>query len=212
VRGAAVILALLASASTLASGSKLASGSTLAGAPADKKKVAPPQQSPAPGPESAAYAEFESRVAAYMALRHEATKDVKKLKTSSDVARLNQRQDGQAAAIRTARAEARPGDLFTPAVAPIITRVVREELTKLAELRTKIEKENPQAETPDTPVVLMVNAEYPPAASLSTVPPELLLRLPPLPEGVEYRFVGKHLVLRDVDANMILDYLLNVAP
>src|SRR3954470_500762 len=103
----------------------LAAASTVAGASSDKKKVAPPQQSPAPGPESSAYAEFESRVAAYMALRHHATKDVKKLKPSSDVARLNLRQDGQAAAIRAARAEARPGDLFTPAVAPIITRVVR---------------------------------------------------------------------------------------
>jgi hypothetical protein len=87
-----------------------------------------------------------------MALRHEATQGLKKLKPSADVATLTLHQNEQAAAIRAARAGARPGNLFGPGVAPIIARVVKEELTKLAEAR------------------------------------------------------------RDVDANLIIDYLLNVVP
>jgi hypothetical protein len=146
-----------------------------------------------------------------MALRREATRGVPDLK-SGGAATITRVQNAQAAAIRARRAGAKAGDVLGPGVAPIIARVVKEELTKLAGERRKIEKENPEVETPHVPVVLALDAEYPPAASVSTVPPELLLRLPRLPEGVEYRFVGKDLVLRDVDANLIIDYLLNVVP
>ena len=44
------------------------------------------------------------------------------------------------------------------------------------------------------------------------MPPKLLLRLPRLPEEVEYRFLGRHLILRDVGANVIVDFIYNVLP
>jgi hypothetical protein len=174
--------------------------------------VAPPQVSPAPGAESVAYGRFQQQVAQYIALRRAATAGVPALKPGADAATILTHQRAQAAAIRARRAGARAGDLFAPDVAPIIARVVRDELTKMPEEREKVTKENPRAETPGTPVTLKVDAEYPLEASLSTVPPGLLLRLPRLPEGLEYRFVGRHLVVRDVDANTIVDYLLNVVP
>jgi len=31
--------------------------------------------------------------------------------------------------------------------------------------------------------------------------------LPPLPKGLEYRILGRYLVLRDVDASLIIDYI-----
>ena len=49
-------------------------------------------------------------------------------------------------------------------------------------------------------------------APFSTVPPSLLLKLPPLPEQVRYRFVGRTLILRDTEANVILDYIENAVP
>jgi hypothetical protein len=58
-------------------------------------------------------------------------------------------------------------------------------------------------------VRLKVNATYPEAAPLPTVPPNILQNLPKLPEQLEYRVVGKHLILRDVDANVIVDYIPN---
>jgi hypothetical protein len=39
-----------------------------------------------------------------------------------------------------------------------------------------------------------------------------LLRLPQLPKEVEYRFVGRDLILRDVAANLIVDFLPNAVP
>ncbi len=39
----------------------------------------------------------------------------------------------------------------------------------------------------------------------ATMPPKILLLLPDLPRDIEYRFVGRHLILLDVRANMIID-------
>lgn len=44
------------------------------------------------------------------------------------------------------------------------------------------------------------------------MPARLFLKLPTLPEEVEFRFVGKHLVLRDTTADLIADYILDVVP
>jgi hypothetical protein len=44
------------------------------------------------------------------------------------------------------------------------------------------------------------------------VPPNVLAALPTLPKDIDYRFVGKHLILRDTRANLIVDYMLNVMP
>jgi hypothetical protein len=38
-----------------------------------------------------------------------------------------------------------------------------------------------------------------------TVPPNILARLPILPDDLQYRFVGPHLILHDTRANLILD-------
>jgi hypothetical protein len=53
---------------------------------------------------------------------------------------------------------------------------------------------------------LKVNARYPADAPLPTVPPNLLANLPQLPEDLEYRIIGRDLILRDVHANLIVDF------
>jgi hypothetical protein len=37
------------------------------------------------------------------------------------------------------------------------------------------------------------------------VPPHILAVLPRLPDDIEYRFLGRHLILLDTRANVILD-------
>jgi hypothetical protein len=44
------------------------------------------------------------------------------------------------------------------------------------------------------------------------MPPDLLARLPRLPRGLEYRFVNHDLVLRDIDANLIIDVVPEAIP
>jgi hypothetical protein len=59
-------------------------------------------------------------------------------------------------------------------------------------------------------VQLVPNAPYPQGAALSTVPPDLLAKLPKLPKPLEYRFVGGHLILHDTEASLVVDYLKEV--
>jgi hypothetical protein len=58
-------------------------------------------------------------------------------------------------------------------------------------------------------VPLEVNAKYPAGVPFATTPPNVLRALPRLPAGLEYRFVGKDLVLLDQPADVILDYIRN---
>jgi hypothetical protein len=57
-----------------------------------------------------------------------------------------------------------------------------------------------------------VNLAYPEKAALATVPPLILNRLPPLPEGIEFRFMGRDLILRDTTANLIVDLIHEAVP
>jgi hypothetical protein len=43
-----------------------------------------------------------------------------------------------------------------------------------------------------------------------TVPANLLINLPTLPEPLQFKIIGKHLILLDEDADVIVDYALNV--
>jgi len=74
-------------------------------------------------------------------------------------------------------------------------------------MRTK-----PQEVPPTREVVLAPNTPYPEREPVSTVPPELFAKLPPLPEPLEYRFVGRHLVLRDRASALIVDFLPRAIP
>jgi hypothetical protein len=112
-------------------------------------------------------------------------------------------------AIRKARSGAQQGDILGAPLRERFVKVVRSETQGRSGTAVKktIREDNPNQAAKTVP--LAVNARYPDAPPLSTVPPTLLLRLPTLPETLEYRFVGKALVLRDVRANMIVDFIPN---
>jgi hypothetical protein len=59
---------------------------------------------------------------------------------------------------------------------------------------------------------LRVNWRYPKGVPLQSTPPTLLLNLPKLPQDVEYRLVGRSLALRDVEANLIVDFMPDAIP
>ena len=59
---------------------------------------------------------------------------------------------------------------------------------------------------------LRVNGTYPEGIPLQSSPPSFLANLPKLPVSLEYRLVGRDLVLRDRGANLIVDLIPNVVP
>ena len=149
---------------------------------------------------------FEEELAEYAELH---AKQLAKLGARESVAT----QEALAHAIAAKRAKARPGDVFRPEVQPLFRRLIAEQLQgpdALDARRTLLEG-NPEDED-SVPVVVRVNAEYPPGAPRSTVPPSVLLTLPPLPACLHYRFVDRDLVLVDSVAQLIVDFLPAAVP
>jgi hypothetical protein len=116
--------------------------------------------------------------------------------------------------IRARRDKARQGDIFIPEVQPLLKRLIAEQLKgpDAVAAREAIADGNPTQEADSPKVVLKVNALYPAGAPRSTVPPSLLLALPPLPKCLHYRFVGRDLVLVDAVSQIIADFLPAAAP
>lgn len=122
-------------------------------------------------------------------------------------------QGALAHAIATKRAGARPGDIFRPEVQPLFRRLIAEQLQgpDALDARRMLLDSDPDEGLP-IPVVVRVNAEYPPGAPRSTVPPSVLLTLPPLPACLHYRFVERDLILVDCVAQLIVDFLPDADP
>jgi hypothetical protein len=148
--------------------------------------------------------QFVQRARDYVSLRDSAVKEVPKMVETTSPVEITSREKLIADAIRAQRKSAKRGDVFDGAGGQI-QALVQEDWRQLPyQERAALWKEIPQVETP------AVNAPYPAAVPLATFPPLLLARLPELPEELEYRFAGPHLILLDAEANMVVDVLPNV--
>lgn len=158
-------------------------------------------------PEGAVLADFQARLKKYVDIHKSAAKGAGELKESEDPAEIAGAQDTQAARIREARAGAKQGDVFTPEIAARIRQLLAPEL-KGEDGRNAREVLKEDAPSPGA-IPFKVNAGYPEGQPLPSVPSNLLLNLPKLPEPLGYRIIGRHLVLLDTGANIIVDYVPN---
>lgn len=156
--------------------------------------------------DAAVLADFKSRIDAYMKLRKEAVKDAPRLKETKDPAKIRAAQDAMSIQIRAARANATHGDIFTPEITAKFRRLLSPELKgdDGRDAKAIIKDDAP------TNVTFKVNAKYPEGAPVPTVPASLLVNLPTLPEPLQFRIIEKHLLLVDEDADVIVDYALNI--
>lgn len=158
-------------------------------------------------PDARVLAEFQKRVEEYVDLRDKLEDKGPAIKETKEPAHIRAAQDALAQNIRAARKAARPGDIFTPDTRALFRRLMYPELKGRAGTEAKqVIKEDAPA---PASVAFKVNAKYPEDEPLPTVPPKLLAALPKLPEGLEYRIVGKNLILRDADSNLIVDFIPN---
>lgn len=157
----------------------------------------------ATNPQAQVLADFKSRVDRYVELHNKLEKQVPPLKETKHPAEIQASQDALAAKIREARKAAQPGEIFTPEIKALLRRLMYPEVKGAdgAETKKAIKDDSPKS------IPLKVNAKYPEAAPLPTVPPNLLAALPKLPEELEYRIVNRDLILRDVHANIIVDFV-----
>ena len=111
-----------------------------------------------------------------------------------------------AAEIRRARPLARQGEVFTPEIAAMFRRIVARSLRE-----DEIDMTVFLAEDGMTlPIDVRVNGDYPLGGPVTTMPPSLLKALPALPPELQYRFVNFNLILWDVHAALIVDFVPDV--
>lgn len=176
--------------------------------PQTPKAPAPQTQKPAVNPDAKTLADFNDRVKKYLALHKKLEATLPPLPDQTDPTRIQEHQVGFAKLLAAARVGAKAGDIFTQPVRPLFRRIISNVLRGPTgkDIRAGILDENTK------PVPLRVNGFYPSDVPLSTVPPRMLEALPRLPEDVEYRFVGRQLILFDNHAQIIVDYMTNAIP
>ena len=164
------------------------------------------RQAPAVNPTGAAVLVFKQRLDEYVKVHKKADGQVPSLSETSDPAKISQREVALGEAIRALRAGAKPGDVFCEEVRPVLIKAIREDFAE----RSATDRKAIVHELPS--LALTVNMTYPSKLALATFPAKLLRALPDLPPELEYRIVGRHLILRDVKANIVVDFVRDVVP
>ena len=145
------------------------------------------------------FVDFNSRVLAYDELRRELEKGLRPLEPTDNPAEIRKAIRVRAKRIRAARADVREGDIFTPAISDSFKRALAEQLNPAT--CEAIGDDNPGE------FKHRINGSYPERLPMSTVPANVLAVLPRLPDDLQYRFVGRHLVLLDGRSGLILDWI-----
>ena len=159
-------------------------------------------------PTATALADFNQRVEAYIALHKRVGAPLGDIDETKKPVEITGREVAIGQAISAARADAKSGAIFSPEAAAVLKKIIADNYRQSPAVRETTK--DAEAELPDfTPVV---NQPYPPTHPLATFPATLLKVLPALPELLEYRIVTHHLILRDTEANLIVDVLPNAVP
>jgi hypothetical protein len=181
--------------------------------PAPQPAVTAPEQKPqppAPGSVNevgAATKAFLDRMQEYVTFHNNVEKMVPPLKETSDPAKIAAREKALGDALIKQRPDAKQGDFFIKAYEPILRQLIREDFLKRAPAdRKALVVELPKG------VKFGVNTHYPTTLPLATFPANLLKALPELPPELEYRIVGRDLILRDTTGNVVVDVLPNIFP
>jgi hypothetical protein len=144
-----------------------------------------------------AVADFAIRTQAYSDLRRELERGLPALRVTDDAAELLNRERALRDRIRAARAREKQGSIFTPAVSGVFKEKLQ--IHKNPATCAALLDENPGA------IDVGVNDKYPEHKPMSTMPANVLAELPRLPEDIEYRFLGRDLILVDTRARLVVD-------
>jgi len=157
---------------------------------------------------NAAYKHLNDEIARYLAIHTDLRAEVPGPVPNSTAGELNDASDTLFNAIRRARPRGRQGDFFDADATRLITQRLRDALRtpNAAAALAGIDDERPAVVKPQ------VYLRFPVENEMASMPPSLLRVLPRLPAELEYRIIGEDLVLRDIKASMILDYIPAAVP
>lgn len=147
---------------------------------------------------------FDESVRQYVALHRTVERRLPPLTVSPDARVIYDAVEARATAIRHARAGARMGDLFAPEIAELFRARIQSALDErgysAAALFALLYPEEDDWVAPAVNGAVIWRTAVP-------TPSCILHVLPLLPEELQYRFVGPHLLLVDIEANLIVDVL-----
>ena len=171
------------------------------------EQAAPPKDQPV-NPDAKALAGFLDRVNEYVKMHQKLEASLPHLPKEATPEQIDKNQRALGELIRSSRSGARQGDLFTVESRAVIKKLLAKVFggSDGAALKASIMDENPGVQK------IAVNERYPDTVPLSTIPPQVLQGLPKLPEEMEFRFVGNTLVLMDVHAHSIADFIPDAFP
>jgi hypothetical protein len=167
------------------------------------KPVEAPEAAPRTANEEAVIADFKTRLDKYEAISGKLRAEVFPASSEVQASEIHRHQKELAARIKQALPDWKQGDIFTPGINTIFKRRLAEALsgTDGANNRGAIFDDAPPTQT------VVVLTEYPTGMPVATVPAEILQLLPVLPKELEYRFIGRHLILFDVSAYLMVDVI-----
>jgi hypothetical protein len=160
--------------------------------------------------DAAALQQWTLNLEDYSVLREQAARVAPPPRLPASATELLRAEATFAAEIRARRPAAQVGDLFTFDVRrtfrKLIARAITEHQIVLADLLADLVSDI--VASSEGPVV---NQRLPWQLG-AAIPPCLLAALPPLPKELQYRLVGRDLVLIDLDANLVIDILPEALP
>jgi len=160
-------------------------------------------QDTAAGADAKVIADFQVRVKEYAALHQKVDRTLPPHAKDTDSQAREAHRQALQRLLERARAGAKRGDIFTDSIRPYFRRQLARALEGPdgQSVRNSIKDEDTRG------VRLAINGRYPESLPVSSVPPQVLLLLPRLPEELQYRFVDDQLVLMDVHANIVVDFI-----
>jgi hypothetical protein len=152
--------------------------------------------------------EFSKRVEGYLAIHRKAAEGLPKLSKEATPTEIDEHQKSLARGIQMLRPRAKAGEIFTKDIRAYIRRQLAGVFggPEGRKLRSSIMDENPG------PIRVSANGRYPDTVPLATMPPQVLSALPSLPDELEFRFIADRLILLDVPAHLVVDYIDDALP
>jgi len=151
--------------------------------------------------------QFKASIHQYMQLHRQIEKQAPPLRAQSEARDIIESSNAMATALQQARAGAREGDLFTAEVATMLRARVSAALVARGFLPEDMVAATLEEADEDAPLPV-VNGRFPWGRG-AAMSPCVLEALPPLPGELQYRFVGRDLVLVDTHADLVVDILRN---
>ena len=215
MRATRCIVVSLAAAGVLALGACKGNDTPPPPPPTSESPVSAPATERVVGPlspeEANALATMNDRLREYVDFHIKMERSLPTLPKDATPQQIDKNQRALEKLIRESRTGAKRGDLFTEQARPVIKRLLATVFggPDGKQLKASIMDENP---VDPVSLKLTVNGRYPDTVPLTSIPPQVLQTLPKLSEDLEYRFIGDWLILLDVHAHVIADYIEDALP